>query len=131
MITLLSVWAYVKKYWAIIAAVIGFIVFEVILHEQKTDLASTLADINKKHQDELTAIQKANDVQEQQHLANEAKMAAQLDAIEKQYEASQKQLDDTKRAEIKQIITETQNDPNALAQKLADATGFTVVLPKE
>lgn len=129
---LLTAWTYLKKYWFIVAAIVGFFVFEIwSSNKNTTDLAKTITDLNKKHQDELDAIQKAHDQEDAQHQADEAKMQAQLASIQAQYDAAQKQLDETKKAELSQIIKDTQGDPAALAQKLSEATGFQVVLPPE
>lgn len=128
---LITAWTYIKKYWAVFAAIAGFILFRMWQNQQQTDLAKMLDDINKKHAQELADIQKAHDVEDQQRAANEAKMEAQMAAIEKQYEAAQQQLDAEKRVEIQQILASTKDDPVALAKKLADATGFQVVLPED
>ena len=129
---LLTGFAYVKKYWLAIVAVAGFVLFEIWKSDRSSsDLTKTLDDLNKKHQQELDQIQQARDVESKKHDLDVQKMEAQLATIEKQYEDAQRQLDDTKRAEIKQIIQETQNDPVALAKKLSDVTGFQVVMPED
>lgn len=127
---LLTVWSYCKRYWFVAVAIIGFVLFE-MWRSNQSDLAKTLADIQKSHDDELKKIQDAHDLEEQQHQQNEQQLQAQLALVEKQAEDAQKELDDTKRAEIKQIIKDTQGDPVALAQKLSDATGFQIVIPTD
>ncbi len=128
---LITAWTYVKKYWAVFAAILGFILFRMWQDSQKSDLASTLDAINKQHAEELAALQAANAAEQQKYAADEAKMQAQMAAIQQQYEAAQQQLDAQKKAQIQQILATTQDDPTALAQKLSEVTGFQVVLPQD
>lgn len=92
-------------------------------------LWNLLDNNNKRHADELAAVKKAYEDELAKKDASQKRLEEVLSKIEKQYQDSQKQLDVTKRAEIKQIIEETSNDPNLLAQKLSESTGFKIVLP--
>jgi Tfp pilus assembly protein PilO len=127
-IPLLQAWAVIKKYWWVAAAIIGFILFKRWM-DQSSDLAKTLADIQKAHEEEIAKIKAADEERRAASEANLRKMQERLDAIEKQYEAAQRQLDATKKAEIQAILKEDHDDPDALAKKLSEATGFKVILP--
>lgn len=123
--------AYLKKYWQLILLVLGTVVAIFLFRQRNVSFADDYKKIQDAHQKELDDIQKARDQERTQLEANEAKLQAQLDAIQKQYVEQQKQLDDKKKAEIAQIIKDHGDDPDALAQQLSQATGFTVVLPKD
>lgn len=129
MLTSLKVaFSYVKKYWWIAAAIVGFVLFKRWM-DQSGDIAKTLEDIQKAHDEELKSIKDADAARSKATQDNIQKMQDRLDAVEKQYEAAQQQLDDSKREQIKQILATDSNDPDALSQKLSDATGFKIILP--
>lgn len=131
MITLKIIWAFVKKYWQVVALVVGAIAAVFVFHERENTFTEDYNKIQDSHAKEIDAINKANDVERTQLVANQQKLQAALDAVQKQYDANTKQLDDNKKAEITQIIKDHGNDPVALAQKLSESTGFTVILPKD
>lgn len=124
---LLVFWSYVKKYWQyaaiVVFAVLGFLVF----NKQRTSVAEALADAQKRHDDEVKAIREAQAAEEAKRAQNQKVLQETLVAVEKQYQDSQKQLDDKKRAEIKKIVEETHDDPEELARRLQESTGFTIV----
>ena len=53
-----------------------------------------------------------------------------LELIEKQYVEAKKELNDKKKIEIAKILKDSANDPEELAEKLSQATGFQVRLPE-
>lgn len=128
MLTLKLIWANVRKYWWVAAAVVGFILFK-RWTDQSGDLAATLEKIQKAHQDEIDAINAANEQRSQATQQNLKKMQERLDAVEKQYAEAQQELDEQKKAEITDILAKDGHDPEALAKKLSEATGFRIILP--
>jgi len=123
--------AYLKKYWLVAVAIIGFIVFELLMQRRSDGLAKTLEEIEKRHDEEIKAIKGAHDVEEQQHEKNVQQLQNRLAEIERQYNVAEQKLDDKKREEIKQILSDTDGNPDELAKKLSEATGFAVVLPPD
>lgn len=120
---------YVKKYWQVALLIVGVIVGVVIFRRKDISFVEDYQKIQDVHKKELDAIQAANDEERKKLQANQAQLQTALDTIQKQYDSQQKQLDDAKKAEIAQIVKDHGNDPDALAQKLSDATGFKVILP--
>lgn len=124
---LLIFWSYVKKYWhyavIVVLAVVGFFLF----NTQRNTVAEALAEAQKRHDDELKAIREAMAAEEAKRAQNQKVLQETLIAVEKQYQDSQKQLDDKKRAEIKKIVEETHDDPEELARRLQESTGFKIV----
>ena len=51
--------------------------------------------------------------------------------VQKQYEQNKKSLDDKKKEEIKTILRDHQDDPEGLAKKLSEITGFKVIMPEK
>ncbi len=129
---LLTTFSYIKKYWVILAATFAFIVFRFWqATQQQQDIAKILDEIAKQRSQELKDIQNAHDVEEKQRQLNEQKLKERLNEIEKQYENAKQLLDAQKRIEIQQIIETTQDNPELLAKKLSDATGFQIYITKE
>ena len=121
---------YIKKYWWVGAAIAGFILFEVIFRTKaSSDLASTLEAIQKRHDEELNAIKGADEARRKAYEENNRILQMRLAEIERQAAEAQVQLDSKKRSELEKILKDTNNDPDALAQKLSDATGFKVIVP--
>lgn len=129
--TLVVFWSYVKKYWQLGLLVIGAVVGMILLRQRSTSFVDDYNKLQEAHQKELDQIQKACDQEREQLEANQQKLQQALDVIQKQYAEQQKELDSKKQSEIEQIVKEHGDDPAALAQKLSEATGFTVILPKD
>jgi len=96
-----------------------------------TKLFDLLDNNRKRHDEEMSALKKAYEDELAKRDVAQKKLEQTLAQVEKQYEDSQKELDAEKRAEIKKIIQESHDDPNVLAQKLSESTGFKVVLPEQ
>lgn len=127
---LAKVWVYCKKFWFVFAGVLGFVLFSA-WRSDRSSLSKTLEEIKKAHDDELREIQEAQAQRDRDRIESERRLQEHLALIEKQYVQAQKELDDKKKQELRRIIEETKDDPAELARRLADATGFAVVLPEE
>lgn len=126
---LLTFWAYVKKYWSYAALVLAVVFGYFLFHKEQIDFADQLKKIQDAHDAELKQIQAARDAEEKQHQENEKKLQAALDAVQKQYDDAKKDLDDKKKKEIEDLVKQYGDNPDVLAQKLSEATGFTIILP--
>lgn len=131
MVALQVFWSYVKKYWGILAIVLGAIIGFLFFRRQSSNTADMIKQLNDAHALELKQINDARAAEEAQHQANENQLNAALAAVQKEYDAAQKQLDDTKKAEVAQLVKDYGNQPDVLAQKLSDTTGFKIILPTQ
>ena len=129
MVTLITIWTYIKKYWSYAALVLAVVFGYFLFHKEQVDFSAELKKIQDAHDAEIKQIQDARAQEQKEHEANVKKLQDTLDAVQKQYDAAQKDLDDKKKQEIIDLIKQYGDDPSALAQKLSDATGLTVVLP--
>lgn len=127
MLALKIVWSYVKKYWGFLAIIIGGIVGYIFLRKKDVAFVEDLKRINDVHAQELKKIQDARAEEQRLNAENQAKLEQTLETIKKQYEQQNKALDDKKKKEIEDIVKEHGSDPDALAKKLADVTGFKVI----
>ncbi len=134
MATLAIVWAWIKKHWRLVLAGIGsffaFIAGAFLFKKQQTSYADQIKAINDAHALELQQINAARAQEEVQHQADLKKLNDTLAVVQAQYDAAQKQLDDQKKAEVAALVKQYGNDPNALAQKLSESTGFKIILPQ-
>lgn len=131
MAALATFWAYVKKYWGILVLVLGAILGIFLFRRQQSSFGDQLQKINDAHAVELKQINDAMTQEQKQHDADEAKLQATMASIQTQFDAAQKQLDDDKKAQVTALVKQYSNDPDTLAQKLSDATGFKVILPQQ
>lgn len=124
------VWSYVKKYWSYVALLGGTLVAFFLLRKQGTDTSGMLKELQAAHDDEVKAIQAVREDEKQKHKENEKKLQETLVAVQRHYDDAKEDLDEKKKAQIKEIVDKYGDDPNELAKKLSDATGFKIVMPE-
>lgn len=129
MTALSTAWTYVKKYWGIAVLVVGSIAAFFLFRQQGESFADNLKKIQDLHADELKKIQDARAEEARQHEVNVKKLQETLDAVQKHYDEAKEQLDSKKKREIEEIVKQHGDDPDELAKKLSEATGFTIILP--
>jgi len=122
-------WAFVKKYWSYAALFVGTVVAVMLLKQQGTSFYDRIQEIENAHSEELKKIQEARDEEKRQHEANLKKLEETLSAVQKQYDEAKKDFDSKKKKEIEDLVKLYKDDPDTLAKKLAEATGFVVILP--
>lgn len=129
MVSLATAWTYVKKYWSLLTVIIAAIVAIVFFRKQGTDLADNIKKIQGIHDEELRKIQEARTLERRQHEENQQKLKLTLDAVQKNYADAKKDLDDKKQAQIEELVKKYKNDPDELAKKLSEVTGFVIIMP--
>lgn len=129
MTALAIAWAYVKKYWSLALLIVGGVVAFFIFRQREISFANEYKKIKDAHDEELKRIQEARAEEKRQHEENQRKLEAALAAVQQQYAEAKKDLDAKKKREIAELVKQYSDDPMALAQKLSEATGFTIVMP--
>lgn len=129
MTALATAWLYVKKYWGIAVLVVGSIAAFFLFRQQGESFADNLKKIQDAHNDEVKKIQDARAEEQRQHEVNVKKLQDTLDAVQKHYDEAKEQLDSKKKREIEEIVKQHGDDPDELAKKLSEATGFVIILP--
>lgn len=122
-------WLVVKKWWGLIVLVAATILGYFFFRRQEDSFADKFKKLQDSHDQEIKAIDDARIEEEKAHEANLKKMQDTLDAVQKQYDQQEKDLDAKKKAEIADLVKQYHDDPDTLAQKLSEATGFQVILP--
>ena len=129
MTALATVWAYVKKYWSLVALVGGVVFAVVFMRKQGSDFAENLKKIQDLHDEELKKIQEVRAEEKRQHEENQRKLQEALATVQQHYDEAKKDLDAKKKAQIEDLVKKYKDDPDELAKRLSEATGFTIILP--
>jgi len=85
-----------------------------------------LEDQRAAHKAELEALEKAYQEQLQKKDENLKKYKETLEAIEKKLEDESKKITEQQKQRVKEIIEETKDDPNKLAELIKEEFGFEV-----
>lgn len=109
--------------------VIGGIAAVIVFRQREVSFADEYQKIKAVHDEELKQIQDARAEEQRQHQANVKKLQDTLDAVQKHYDEAKKDLDTKKKKEIEELVKQYKDDPGALAKKLSESTGFTIILP--
>lgn len=120
-----------KKSWGYLVAGLG-VVFGVMLFRKKVDHYENIVQkLQDSHQKQLDEIEAARKEERKKHEENERKYQERMALIEKEYEAAKAELDEKKRKEIEGIVKKYGDQPDKLAQRLADVTGFKIIMPED
>ena len=119
-----------KKYWQVLLLILGVVISVIVFKKADDSFTDKLKKIQDAHDKEIKKIEEARIQEKREHEENLKKLQNTLGVIQKQYDNAKKDLDASKKKEIENIVKKYQNDPNALAKRLSDATGFAVVLPE-
>ena len=118
--TLLIFWSYIKKYaWIFFAIISGVLAYMLLRKGNPNELIQHIEAIQKRHADEIKAIQDAHAQNEADRAANEKKLQKALELLDEHYKKQLIELDQQKRVEIDKILLESDGDPQALADVLA------------
>lgn len=124
--TIKKILDFIKSYWQFFLVGIGAIIGFVFLGKKDLD-SNRIEKINQIHQDELKKIKELQEKERLENAANLKKLQDTLNEVQKQYDVENKKLDDKKRKEIEELIKEHGNNPDMLAKKLSEATGFVIL----
>lgn len=127
MITKIITW--LTSHWKIIAIVLAVVIAIGYMQYSRTSLVKLLSDTQQSHKKELDDLSKQHIDAIKQRDEAIKQYEEKLQLIQQEYEAAKKALELKKNGDAKKIIDETKGDPQELAKKLAQSTGFVVVLP--
>lgn len=129
MLTLATIWSFVKKYWKYVALVVAIIVTYLLFRKTSIDWLAKMQEIQDAHDAEIKEIEAAREEERKRNEANIKQLRDALDAVQKKYDAEMKQFDAKKKSEVEQIVKDYGDNPDELAKQLSEATGFDVILP--
>lgn len=125
-----SVASFLKKYWSHLLLVVVLVASTLVLRSQKNEFVNDMQKVQEAHVVEIQKIQDAR-VEERKLLeANVKKLEQTLSIVQQQYDSAKKDLDAKKKKEVEEIIELYKDDPETLAKKLSESTGFQIILPE-
>ena len=123
-IELAKIWSWIKSYWYV---PLGFVIFGVLWYLTKSSDVSPWEMLQKardNHRRQVEDIEKINKEKDEKIAAEEKKLKAQLEVIEKKANEEMKNLDDDKKARVEQLLKKNKDNPAALAKRLSELTGL-------
>ena len=121
-----KVWIWCKHNWKIVALVVYTVLLYLLFSKNARNAKKMLEDQRAAHKAELEALEKAYQEQLQKKDENLKKYKETLEAIEKKLEDESKKITEQQKQRVKQIIEETKNDPNKLAELIKEEFGFDI-----
>jgi hypothetical protein len=123
--------SFLKKSWGYLVAALGVVLGLVFFRKKVDHYENIVQGLQDSHQKELDEIKKARKEEREKYEENERKYQERMAIIEKEYETAKKELDEKKRKEVEGIVKKYGNQPNKLAEKLAEVTGFKIIMPQD
>jgi septal ring factor EnvC (AmiA/AmiB activator) len=123
MLALQIAWAFIKKYWFIFLAIVGFVIGVVLLRRSDIDLGKLIEGINDDHQKDLESIKKKDQTIADAKKKIDVETEKKLEESDKKFDDLEKQLENQQKQRAEEILKETDSDPNELADRLAQELG--------
>lgn len=130
LMTIRKIWSFVKTHWYIPVAIVIAVVLFFISKGNSTGLFDIITKSRESH---LKEVDKLNEIHAEEIEKRDVaikKYNKTVEAVEKQYKEENKALNRKKKKQIKKIVDEVGEDPNELAKRISEATGFDIVLPE-
>ena len=121
-----KVWIWCKHNWKIVALLVYTLLLYLLFSKNARNAKKMLEDQRAAHKAELEALEKAYQEQLQKKDENLKKYKETLEAIEKKLEDESKKITEQQKQRVKEIIEETKNDPNKLAELIKEEFGFDI-----
>lgn len=125
-----KLWAFTKKYWQLLLLVLAVPFGVLLFRRRENSFIEDYKKLQSSHDEELKKIEEAHAIERKKHEENVKLLEKTLETIQQKYDEQKKALDEKKKLEIKEIVSQYGNDPVELAKKLSEVTGFTIVMPQ-
>ena len=131
MIALKKTWIWLKHYWYFPVIVVLAIAAFIFTGGRSRSLISVIANAMDSHSKEVYAIEKTHQEEIEKREKALTLYHFTIALIESKLKGQEEKLDEKKKKEIKRLIEENQDNPEELAKRISDFTGFPVVMPEE
>jgi len=125
-----TVWLYVKRFWGVIPFVF-LLIFAMLFAKNKqstiNELLKQQQDLSEKHRQDLAELQRIRDDERAKREAIEAQYRVVIDQINTTHQQAIENLSRQQQSELRQIITETKDDPDAMATRVNSLFGFQIL----
>tara|TARA_R110002110_G_scaffold49754_2_gene147803 strand:- start:1104 stop:1520 length:417 start_codon:yes stop_codon:yes gene_type:complete len=122
-------WLLAKKFWWIVILVLGLVIaFLIFLLTKNGAFIAALLDLmeikNNAHDQEMETLAHVHNTEITEKNTRLKEHFLRREQIKEEYEKRGEELSKEKEAELKKIVDESYNDPEKLAQELAEAFGI-------
>lgn len=128
-----KIWSFTSKNWRSITVALALVVLTFAAWKTyssvNANFSSQLAAYQRASDEEMLKVIAAQREERAQHEANIKQLQDTLTAVQQQYDEAKLALEAKKKAAVTQIVTKYADDPEGLAKKLSEVTGFKVVMP--
>jgi Tfp pilus assembly protein PilO len=122
------------KNYGVLILLAAVLVYMVIFAKKKqdayNDLLKQMQDQIARHNQEVDALEQQHEQEVKRYAEIEKKYNDTLALIEQRYEQALQQLDSQKKKELHEIIAETHDDPNAMANRINNLFGLPIYTPQ-
>lgn len=121
-----------KNYGAIIGLGLSLLVSLLFIKNKQdayNNLLKQMQDQITQHHQEIDSLTKNHEAEVARYADIEKRYNDTLKAIATEHQQALDKLDSQKKAELKKIITETKDDPNAQAARIATLLGIPIYVP--
>jgi hypothetical protein len=122
-----KVWLWCKKNWQLFVGIlIGLSLY--VVSRRPFNISETLDRTREDHEKQIEALNKSHEIEIELQRQASKRALDRMIQVEKQHEQAQIELDDKKRKRIEQLLSNSDEDPNEITRRIAEITGFEMVL---
>jgi hypothetical protein len=126
---MLMILSFLKSNWKLcLSIVLALGMGGVFLHKKMVDQTAELTLLKKTKDEEISKIIHAQEIQEAKHVENEKRLNDALNDINSKYTTAIRQLNTKRKTQIAEIVKSDEHNPDELARKLSEVTGFKVMV---
>lgn len=121
-------WSWVKNYWYVPLILVAAVVLAIFKQKDVIDWAIVLDKARNSHKDEVEIIQKTHEeeIVRREKVIMQARYAEQQ--VRERFAEDKKDLDARTEKRVKKIIKQLKDDPDAMAEKLREETGYHIIV---
>lgn len=125
MTSAIKIWYWLKKNVKIIFAVLVGIILLLVFAGRRNDIAFSMIErFREDHRKELDAINRSNQQEQEDIESANQRHGDRLELIAAEYADKIKDLEIEKQAAVLQLIENNKDNPDEVARRLAEITGF-------
>lgn len=121
---------FLKKNWRYFAIAIFTILVLLFLQKDRISLTQQLQSTRTAYEERINQIENARKEERRQNDEALSQLKKKLVDVQKQYDDAKVELEKKKKEEIKDLVEKYADDPEELAKKLSEVTGFKIILPE-
>jgi predicted nuclease with TOPRIM domain len=130
LIDMSKLFPFFKANWKYFGLTIVTILVMLFLQKEKISLTQQLQSTRSAYEERINQIEIARKEERRQNDEALLQLKKKLADVQKQYDDAKVELEKKKKEEIKDLVEKYADDPEELAKKLSEVTGFKIILPE-